>query len=476
MNFIIYDIGLLLIFAIFVSVFLYTRKANLKKEGLLLLYKATWGIKFIEKAAKKYEKLWKTLAYVIIAMGYVLMALMIYMFIRVLMIYILNPEIVRAIKIPPLMPLIPYLPSVFKLDFLPPFYFIYWIIIIAIIAIPHELAHGIYAAYNKIKIKKTGFGFFPFFLPIFLAAFVEPDEKDMEKKSKFAQMSILAAGTFANVLTAIFFFGILWLFFSTAFAASGVTFDSYSYSLVATSAITMIDNIAINNPTYNETLSLLDEEITDIKIGDKNYLISRSLFENQRSVEAFKEGNLLLYDDAPAIKNKLVGAITEIDGVKITSKEILIEELSKKAPGDSVNIKTYTGENQEYDIVLVEDQENSKRAILGIGFINKQSNGLMGKLVNTFTVFREDNVYYKPKFMFSEFIYNLLWWIILISISVALVNMLPIGIFDGGRFFFLTIAAITRSEKIAKKAFMGLTYLFLILLALIMFFWAISFL
>ncbi|MBA7656761.1 hypothetical protein ES703_64688 [subsurface metagenome] len=39
MNFIVYDIIFLILFAISVSIFLYTRKKNLKKEGLLFLYK-----------------------------------------------------------------------------------------------------------------------------------------------------------------------------------------------------------------------------------------------------------------------------------------------------------------------------------------------------------------------------------------------------------------------------------------------------
>ena len=51
------------------------------------------------------------------------------------------------------------------------------------------------------------------------------------------------------------------------------------------------------------------------------------------------------------------------------------------------------------------------------------------------------------------FIYDLLWWLIIISISVALVNMLPVGIFDGGRFFYITVLAMTKKEKVAKKSF-----------------------
>ena len=39
----------------------------------------------------------------------------------------------------------------------------------------------------------------------------------------------------------------------------------------------------------------------------------------------------------------------------------------------------------------------------------------------------------------------------MICFSVALINMLPIGIFDGGKFFFLTVAAITKNEKFSIR-------------------------
>ena len=75
----------------------------------------------------------------------------------------------------------------------------------------------------------------------------------------------------------------------------------------------------------------------------------------------------------------------------------------------------------------------------------------------------------------GEFIYDFLWWLVLISLSVALVNMLPMGIFDGGRFFYLTMWQITGSEKKAKKWFSYMTYFLLGLLFVMMFFWAFSF-
>jgi len=114
------------------------------------------------------------------------------------------------------------------LEFLPPFYFTYWIVIIAVIAITHEMAHGILMRLYNVKIKSTGFAFFPWFFPVFPAAFVEQDEKSMNKSTKFHQLAILSAGTFANVVTAALFLVILFGFFSLAFAPSGVVFDTYA--------------------------------------------------------------------------------------------------------------------------------------------------------------------------------------------------------------------------------------------------------
>lgn len=256
MDFTFYDIALLVIFIVCVSFFLFKRRKNLKKEGLMLLYRTSLGLKIIKRFGEKHKKLLNVLDYVSVILGFILMAIMLYFFGKIIYIYIFQSEIVKMIKVPPIVPLLPYLPQALGWNFLPPFYFTYWIIIIALVAIPHEFFHGIFAAHKKVKIKSTGFGFFPFFLPVFLAAFVELDEKKMEKKKIFSQMSVLSAGTFANVLTAIFFLIILVIFFSLSFTPSGVIFNSYSYSVVEVSEITMINEINLNNPTIEEIATL----------------------------------------------------------------------------------------------------------------------------------------------------------------------------------------------------------------------------
>lgn len=463
MNFIIYDLVLLAFFAIFIGAFLYLNKKNLKKEGLLYLYKADWGIKLIDRIGTKYRKTLQFLSYVSIGLGYILMGAMVYLFFRIVYIYITLPEVVRAIKVPPIMPLIPYVDKF--VPGLPAFYFTYWIIILAIIAVTHEFAHGIFAASNDVKIKSTGFGFFPFFLPVFLAAFVEQDEKDMIKKNKFAQMAILSAGTFANVLTAIFFFGVLILFFSLMFTPAGVIFNSYATAIVPITNIDSIDGTALIDYNFEEVMSLVNKEgHSDIQVGEENYLGVKDFSSDGRLA--------FLYYDAPAINEKLKGAIFEVNGNKVVSREELRTELTKYSAGEEILIKTRGDEFLEYEITLGENPY-SESGWLGIEFMEPSRRGVMGKIYGWVGSFKETHTYYVPRYDgWSEFIYDLLWWLVLISLSVALVNMLPVGIFDGGRFFYLTIWGLTGKEKIARKSFAAVTYLFLFLLLLIMLAWA----
>jgi len=471
-SFIVYDLIFLAAFLIFFSVFLYTRKHNLKREGLLFLYRTTWGMKIIDNIGKKYKKTLKVASYVCIISGYLLMAGVVYLIYNILRIYVFSPDIVRAIKVPPLIPLVPYLPQVFQLEFLPPFYFTYWIIIIAVIAITHEMAHGILMKRYNVKIKSTGFAFFPWFFPVFPAAFVEQDEKSMNKSTKFHQLSILSAGTFANVITAAVFLVILFGFFSLAFAPAGIVFDSYATGTIPVSAISMINGISLSNNSYQNIIALSNEEgFNELSVNGKTYLVTKNILESQEE----NEGIIIVYENAPAIRSNLSSIITEIEGVRVDSIEKLQEELGKYIPGDTIEIQTKTEDGfSETALNLEENPNRPGTAWLGIGFYSRETRSIVGKVVNKLT-FKNPNVYYEPKVDgISVFLYNLLWWVVLISISVALVNMLPVGIFDGGRFFYLTVLGITGSEKFATRAFKFTTWFFLLLLLSLMFFWLIA--
>lgn len=478
MSFVFYDLTFLVIFVLAVSIFLYKGKKNLKKEGLLLLYRTKLGMKLIDYVGGKYQKTLMFFSYVSIVVGYILMIGILYLLGRIAYTYMFFPEVVRAIKVPPIMPLIPYLPEVFKIDFLPPFYFAYWIIIIAIIAIPHEFAHGIFMKRFNVKIKSTGFGFFPWFFPVFLAAFVEQDETDMEKKGRFEQMAILSAGTFANILTALFFLVVLILFFTTCFSAAGIQFDTYSMSVVAISNITSVGGIPLENSDYEKILNGVEENLTKIETSEKSFLADKTMIQGQEGSRLIEEGYLFLYDDAPAINSNLEGTITKVNGVEVLSLEEFSNELMKFSPGEEIVLTVKTSESfEDREIVLGENPEDNTRPWLGVGFYSNKQSGLMASVYESLSGFREDNVYYESKLdsELTTFILDLLWWIILISLTVALINMVPVGIFDGGRFFYLTVLALTKSENKAKKAFSFMTYLFLLFIVVLMFFYFISF-
>ena len=475
MDFTTYDIILLVVFAIFVAIFLYRHRKNIKREGLLLLYKTRVGVRIIERIGNKYKKTLSVLGWISIVLGFLLMLAMLYFFGRMVWLYVFQSDLVKLVKVPPITPLLPYLPQIFKLNFLPPFYFIYWIVIIAVVAIVHEFSHGIFASHKKVKIKSTGFGFFPFFLPVFLAAFVELDEKRMEKKKISSQMAVLSSGTFANFITAILFFGIMLLFFYLAFIPGGVVFDTYTYSAVSLESITSVNGIPVSNATYNQVFAFVENSgkaLNQIGAYGTTYLATTSFLEQQGGTSDY----LLLYDNAAAINANLSNTILRVNGVSVTNKEQLGEELMKYSPGEEVRITTLSDDSyRDYEITLGKNPLDSSRPYLGIGFINRKSSGLFWGMISAFTSFRASEVYYKPVFKAAEFIYDWLWWLVLVCLSVALVNMLPVGIFDGGRFFFLIMLAITKDKEKSKKIFAAVTYFFLFLILVMMVFWGLSF-
>jgi len=460
MSFIFYDVIFLVLFVIATVLFLYRRRNNLKREGIMYLYRTRVGIKFIEWASKKFQNFLKAAQYLVVFVGLSLMISMIYLLIKFSYLYLTSPYIAKALKIPVIFPLVPYLPEIFKIDILPPFYFTYWIIIIAIIAIPHEFAHGIFARLNKIKIHSTGFGF----LGPFLAAFVEPDEKQTKKSSKFSQLSILGAGTFANILVAIIFVLLLWGFFALTFVPSGVNFNGYTSQIMNFSEISSVNGVPLSNLS---SMNVSSTELINISANNKTYFLEPS---NLKKSLDFNLTYTLVYEDSPALKARLSSPIIEIDGQKINSIEMLGNAILSHSPGDEIRVKALKDNKEvEYNITL---GEKNGKPLFGIGFISYSRSGILGWFYSLVEKVKDPFIYYKSSIGdLGFFIFDLFWWIVMISLSVALVNMTPVGIFDGGRFFYLIVLAITKKEKIAKKAFALSTWLILLLVAAMMLKW-----
>jgi len=460
MNFYFYDITFLVIFGAFLSWFLISRRKKVQREGILFLYRTKLGLKIIDYISRKHKKFLHSFEYVLIFFGYLLMATMIFLIGQIIYLFFKFPDLIKAIKIPPVVPLIPYLPQIFKADYLPAFYFTYWIIVLAVAAISHEFLHGIFARARGIKIKSTGFAF----LGPFSGAFVEPDENKVKKLPIKSQIAFLSAGTFANLVMTIVFFIILWLFFILFFAPSGVIFNIYTFSIANSSDINLTKESLFVN--FDGGLNL-----TKVLVGNTTYYVeSRYLVNNT--------GYVIAYEDSPALKAGLNGIIIGLDGNKINTYTDLVKALALKKPGDEVLIKTsFNNSVNEYNIKLAGRPDNENKAYLGIATIKTDSSSILSKIRNSALFFKDPNTDYEPKFAenFIIFIYNLIWWIVLVNFSVAVGNMLPLGIFDGGRVFYLTVFGITKSEKIAKAAYKFSTYLFILAFLLLTFLWFVNF-
>src|SRR3989344_9456019 len=198
-----WDLTLLLIFFLVVYVFYLKNKTKFEVQGkIFCLYRTKVGLKLMDKLSKFSPKSLNFIGVLGIIVGFIGM---------ILMFYLLLKMTIDLLVIPGATPgLVPVLPGIKVSPLLPVLSFIHWIIIIFIIALVHEFSHGIYARLNNIKIKSSGFAF----LGPIPAAFVEPDEKQTARKNRKAQLSILSAGPFSNIILAFLIFLILLFVFS----------------------------------------------------------------------------------------------------------------------------------------------------------------------------------------------------------------------------------------------------------------------
>jgi membrane-associated protease RseP (regulator of RpoE activity) len=272
-------------------------------------------------------------------------------------------------------------------------------------------------------------------------------------------MSVLSAGVFANIIFALIFFGLLVGFFYASFAPAGYQFNTYSYSFIPTTNITGLGNLSLN--------------LTPIYVGNYSYLLNNNLksqLEKNLSV-------ITAFDNAPAIKANLEGAIVKIDETPIKSQKDLKSFLLTSKPGENVTIITIQGnQNVQYNLTLTANPQNNSIGFLGIGNLQTSNGGIVSSFIGIFTSFKDSSIYYQARFNadVAKFIYDFIWWIMIINFLVGLFNMLPLGILDGGRFFYLGILSLTKSKKIAQYSFRAITYGIAVVFILLLFFWFIA--
>jgi len=197
---------LAIIFVILVCVFLFVKRKKVVVEKILfpvfyiIMYRTKLGLKGMDWIASKIGWILRPLSTGGIVIGFLGMALICFELVRTLIKLFTMPSAPAGIGI-----VQPFVPDVPGTIFVP---FLYFIISIITIAVIHEGSHGVIARAYNIKVKSSGFAFLSVILPLIPAAFVEPDEKVMNKRPLKQQLAVFAAGPVANILTAVIVIGL----------------------------------------------------------------------------------------------------------------------------------------------------------------------------------------------------------------------------------------------------------------------------
>lgn len=181
---------------VILSLIIYRKKFDWQGK-VIALRRTKFGIKSINKLAKKQKERIQLLGYIFIGVGFIGMIFIFgYVFYSLYQMFFVPAApasfsvVLPGVNVPGSALFIPL-----------------WVLIpLFFVVLLHEMGHGIVAKAHGIKIKNTGLVFFG---PL-AGAFVEPDEKQLEKASDVVKYSVFAAGPGMNFLTAAV--GLLLLF------------------------------------------------------------------------------------------------------------------------------------------------------------------------------------------------------------------------------------------------------------------------
>lgn len=257
------DLTLALIFYALLVLYIMKNKSKFEFHGkIIALYKTKLGLKLMDRIAKFCPRILKLLGYLSIITGFIGMALIFYWLFKGTF------DLLFVSGAPPAVA--PVLPGIEVMPGLPVLSFMHWIIAILIIATIHEFSHGIYARLYNIKVKSSGFALFG---PI-LAAFVEPDEKQLTKKKKKVQLAVFSAGPFSNILTGFLFIAVMTFITlplqGAVFDSDGITVNGMldGYPMRETNVELPFTIIQFNEQEINDYEDFAEATV-DLKPGDK---------------------------------------------------------------------------------------------------------------------------------------------------------------------------------------------------------------
>jgi len=188
---------LLILLAVYVPFYIYVRMGKLEKYGFVkygpcVMIKTKWGLRLMERLSK-YRRVWNAFGTISKVITVILMAFMVFIVVIDLTMIPqmmssstrIGPEYILAI--PGLNPMLPL---------------VYGVIGLIVAMVVHELAHGIQSRANDIDVDASGL----LYAVVPVGAFVEPNNEQLQKSSRKAQMHVFSAGIAINTVVAVVLF------------------------------------------------------------------------------------------------------------------------------------------------------------------------------------------------------------------------------------------------------------------------------
>ena len=424
-----------LVFALIIVLILYKDRKNVRRESIIFLRRTTFGKEALTKLGNRFPTFWKVVGNIGVIACFAASLYIVFWLVSNLIQTFTSQTAVSGLAF--------VLPAPTSTANMGPGYllvpFWYWIISIGLLVLVHEGFHGIMSAREKVKIKSLGWGV----LAIIPLAFVEPDEKQLEKRKSSQQLRVYAAGSFANFLLAGVCLLIITFAFTGFFMSSGVGYQAVIKDYPAeysnlTGKIVNINGYDIKN------IKDLDNTLT--RIGSHETIVIKTMLSENESKDFIlttTEKPLPQFEPS-VIDDFVVGFDVVIPGTIEFAKSLG----QHNEDWTSLQIELqYWQFVKEYHPLL---KDKADRYIYQIE--QKIDDADKPGFIGVLGVYDVQQI--KAEFIgmtaVINFLGGLLFFLFLINLGVGLANLMPIGPLDGGKMWSIVLKKYEpkRSKKI----------------------------
>ncbi len=323
-----------------------------------------------------------------------------------------------------------------------------FIIILALLILAHEFGHFVAAKKSGVKVEEFGFGFPPRLFGIKrgetvysinalpLGGFVKmlgelessKNKRALENQSRFKRFMISVSGVLMNVVLA-------WLLLTIGFSVGMAPVVSPSSEVPGKrlSNEVIVADFAENSPakdagiTQGDMIKSISVQGEELKLSDFSQLNNFTVAHYGQTAEVVVEHN----------------GTTETKEVKLTGE--------KDAPLGVLLVEQSIVRVPVYDAIWVAAREEYRIGVFTFEFLGSYLHTLFTTGKSAEGVGGPVAIYTYTGIFVKMGIMPLLQFVAMLSINLAIINILPLPALDGGRILFIVIESIARRRLIKEK-------------------------